>query len=34
MARGILVPWPGIELSSPALETWSLNHCTDHQGSP
>ena len=25
---GILVPWPGIELTPPALEAWSLNHLT------
>ena len=28
MARGILVSWPGIEATSPALEAWSLNHWT------
>ena len=27
-ACGILVPWPGIEPASPALEAWSLNHWT------
>ena len=26
MAGGILVPWPGIEPESPAVETWCLNH--------
>ena len=25
-ARGILVPWPGIEPMAPAVEAWSLNH--------
>ena len=25
-ACGILVPWPGIKPTSPALESWSLNH--------
>ena len=25
---GILVPWPGIEPTSPALEVWSLTHWT------
>ena len=24
----ILVPWPGIEATAPALETWCLNHWT------
>ena len=28
MARGILVPWPGIEPKSPVLEVLSLNHWT------
>ena len=28
IACGILAPWPGIELTSPALEMWSLNHWT------
>ena len=28
LARGILVRWPGIELTSPALEAQSLNHWT------
>ena len=28
MACGILVPWPGIESSSPALEAGCLNHWT------
>ena len=23
MAREILVPWPGVELTPPALEAWS-----------
>ena len=27
-ACGILVPLPGIELVSPAVEAWSLNHWT------
>ena len=27
-ARGILVPWPGIEPAPPALEAQSLNPCT------
>ena len=26
MARGILVPLPGTELATPALEAWSLKH--------
>ena len=26
--RGSLVPWPGMERVSPALEVWRLNHCT------
>ena len=26
MACGVLVPWPGIEPMSPAMEAWSLNH--------
>ena len=26
--HGILVPWPGINPTSPALEAWSLNHWT------
>ena len=33
MACGILVPWPGIEPESPAVETWCLNHWATH-GSP
>ena len=28
MARGILAPWPGIELMTPAMEAWSLNYWT------
>ena len=28
VAYGTLVPQPGIELMSPALEAWSLNHWT------
>ena len=28
MACRILVPWPGIELIPPAVETWSLKHQT------
>ena len=28
MASGILAPRPGIELASPELEAWSLNHWT------
>ena len=28
MAYGILVPWPGIERTSPALEAWRLSHWT------
>ena len=28
MACGILVPLPGIELTPPAVEVWSLNHWT------
>ena len=28
LACRILVPQPGIELVHPALEAWSLNHCT------
>ena len=31
MAYGILVPQPGIELASPALEAWSLNHWTTRE---
>ena len=31
MARGILVPWPGIEPMSLALEAWSLNHWTTRE---
>ena len=31
VASGILVPWPGIELESPALEAWSLNHWTTRE---
>ena len=27
-AFGILVPWPGIEPTPPALAAWSLNYCT------
>ena len=30
-ARGILVPWPGIEPSPPAVEAWSLNHWTTRE---
>ena len=30
-ARGIFVPWPGMQLVPPALEAWSLNQL-DHQG--
>ena len=26
---GILVPWPGIEPTPPALEAWNLNHWTN-----
>ena len=33
VARGILVPGPGIKLMPPALEAQSLNHWT-YQGSP
>ena len=28
MACEVLVPWPGIELASSALQVWSLNHWT------
>lgn len=28
VAYGTLVPQPGIELTPPALEAWSLNHWT------
>ena len=28
MARGILAPWPGIELMTPAIEAWSLKYWT------
>ena len=28
IARGILVPWPGIQPEPPALEARSLNHLT------
>ena len=31
MACGILVPWPGIEPMSLALEAWSLNHWTTRE---
>ena len=31
MACGILVPWPGIESMSLALEAWSLNHWTTRE---
>ena len=31
MACGILVPSPGIEPTSPALEVWSLNHWTTRE---
>ena len=31
MACEILVPQPGIELVSPALEAWSLNHWTTRE---
>ena len=31
MTYGILAPPPGIELVPPALEAWSLNHCTSRQ---
>ena len=27
-AFGILVPQPGVEPVSPAVEAWGLNHCT------
>ena len=30
-ACGILVPWPGLEPVSPALEGWSLNHLTTRE---
>ena len=30
-ACGILVPWPGIKLRSPVLESWSLNHWTTRE---
>ena len=30
-ACGILAPQPGIELKSPALEAWSLNHWIDRE---
>ena len=32
MARGIFIPWPGIEPSPPAVETLSLNHWTAWEG--
>ena len=25
---GLLVPWPGMEHTLPAVEAWSPNHCT------
>lgn len=28
LARGILFPWPGIELTTPALKAQNLNHWT------
>ena len=31
MAGGILVPQPEIELVSPAVEVWSLNHWTTRE---
>ena len=31
MACGILVPWPGIEPMSPAVEAWSLNNWTTRE---
>ena len=31
-AYGILVPWPEIEPAPPAVEVWSLNHCTSREG--
>ena len=30
-AYGILVPSPGLEITSPALEVWSLNHWTTQE---
>ena len=31
MARGILVPWPGIEPAPPAMEAWCPNHRTTRE---
>ena len=31
-AHGTLVCWPGIEPMNPALQVWSLKHCTTREG--